>query len=150
MYKTMQELNKYLDTFNIIIKDLSEYQSNIKLGGTLILKTLGLNFSRTVGDLDLIISNPTKEQETYLKALKFFNQEGGSPGPNNFKFKKNDLYLNILCVYDTKSTDIVFYEYNKVKYSLFLINEIIDAKKKYSRKKDIQDFLILKNENFNL
>lgn len=146
----MQELNKHLDTFNIIIKDLSEYQANIKLGGTLILKTLGLNFSRPVGDLDLIISNPTKEQETYLKALEFFNQEEGSPGPNNFKFKKNDLYLNILCVYDTKSTGIVFYEYNKVKYSLNLINEIIDAKKKYSRKKDMQDFLILKNENFNL
>jgi hypothetical protein len=145
----MQELNKYLDTFNIIIKDLSEYQSNVKLGGTLVLKLLGLNFSRPIGDLDLIIFNPTKEQETYLKALKFFNQGGGSPGDNSFKFKENNLYLNILCVYDTKNTDIVFYEYNKVKYSLSLINEIIDAKKKYSRKKDLQDFIMLKNENFN-
>jgi hypothetical protein len=33
----MKELNKYLDTFNIIIKDLSEYQSNVRLGGTLVL-----------------------------------------------------------------------------------------------------------------
>lgn len=146
----MNELNKYLDTFNIIIKDLSEYQSNIKLGGTLILKTLGLNFSRPVGDLDLIIFNPTKEQETYLKALKASLQEEGSPGPNNFKFKKNGLYLNVLCVYFTTTFNTVFYEYNKVKYSLNLINEIIDAKKNYSRKKDMQDFLILKNENFNL
>jgi len=147
----MKELNKYLDTFNIIIKDLSEYQSNVRLGGTLVLKLLGLNFSRSVGDLDIIIVNPTRDQKIYLKGLEFFNINGGSPGDNNFKFKKSDLYLNILCVDNyTGNIGSLYYTYNNVKYPLVPINEIIEAKKKYARKKDMQDFIMLKNENFNI
>jgi hypothetical protein len=147
----MQELNKYLDTFNIIIKDLSEYQPNVRLGGTLVLKLLGLNFSRSVGDLDIIIVNPTKEQKTYLKGLKFFNINSSSPGDYNFKFKKSDLYLNILCVDNyTGNIGSIHYTYKNIKYQLVPINEIIEAKKKYARKKDLQDFIMLKNENFNI
>lgn len=147
----MQELNKYLDTFNIIIKDLSDYQPNVRLGGTLVLKLLGLNFSRPVGDLDIIIINPTTEQKIYLTALNFFNINSGSPGEHNFKFQKSGLYLNILCV-DNSIANIgsLYYHHNNNKYHLVSIDEIIEAKKKYSRKKDMQDFLILKNENFNL
>ena len=70
----MQELNNYLNVFQIIIDDLVELSpsaKNVRLGGSLILKLHGLNFSRSIGDLDIVITNPTEKQKDYLKALRF-------------------------------------------------------------------------------
>ena len=151
----MQELNNYLDVFQIIISDLTELSpstKNVRLGGSLILKLHGLKFSRSIGDLDIIITNPTEKQKDYLKALRFFNYEDdGYINENNYKFKKNGFILNILVVDPyTLPTIPMYYNYNNTYYGVVSINEIIDAKKRYSRNKDISDFLLLKNENFNI
>lgn len=152
----MKELDNYLNTFQIIIDDLIDASpaKNVRLGGSLILKLHGLNFSRSIGDLDIIITNPTNKQKDYLKALRFFNHEDeGYNGNNetNYKFKKHTLSLNVL-VTDKYSKDIVqtYYLFNNKYYGFVPVQEIIDAKKTYGRKKDINDFLILKNENFNM
>jgi len=152
----MQELNNYLDVFQIIIDDLAELSpssKNVRLGGSLILKLHGLNFSRSIGDLDIVITNPTEKQKDYLKALRFFDCEndGAYLNETNYKFKKNGYILNILVV-DPYALPIpsTFYSHNNKYYGIVSINEIIDAKKRYKRTKDISDFLLLKNENFNM
>jgi hypothetical protein len=151
----MQELNKYLNTFQIIIDDLTKLSSNtnVRLGGSLILKLHGLNFSRLIGDLDLIITNPNEKQKDYLKALSFFSYKDHTNYKDefNYKLKKNNLVLNIL---ETDSPLLpitpMFYYYENKYYNVVSINEIINAKKRYNRSKDISDFLLLKNENFNI
>jgi len=152
----MQELNNYLNVFQIIISDLTELSpstKNVRLGGSLILKLHGLKFSRSIGDLDLIITNPTEKQKDYLKALRFFNCEddGHYVNETNYKFKKNGFVLNILIV-DPYTLPItpMFYCYENKYYGVVSVDEIIDAKKRYKRTKDISDFLLLKNENFNM
>jgi hypothetical protein len=151
----MQELNKYLDTFQIIIDDLIKlsFKPNVRLSGSLILKLHGLNFSRAIGDIDLIIINTTDQQDKYLQALKFFeleNKEETYPGEVNYKFKKNNLILNIIT---KNSLDIfessLYHKHNNKYYSISLINDIIHHKKSYTRIKDLNDFILLKNENFN-
>jgi hypothetical protein len=152
----MKELNNYLNVFQIIIDDLvqlSPSTKNVRLGGSLILKLHGLNFSRSIGDLDIVITNPTEKQKDYLKALRFFNCKDDSNYGNetNYKFKKNGFVLNILVV-DPYTLPIIpiFYCYQTKYYGVVSVEEIIDAKKRYNRKKDISDFLLLKNENFNM
>lgn len=151
----MKELDNYLSTFQIVIDDLLGASStkNVRLGGSLILKLHGLNFSRSIGDLDLIITNPTEKQKDYLKALQFFDvvNNGAYANEANIKLKKNGYFLNILIV-DSYTLPItpVFYQYNNTYYGIVSIKEIIDAKRQYKRKKDIEDFLLLKNENFNM
>lgn len=147
----MQELNKYLDEFYPIIHTLNlKGNKNVLIGGTAVIKLYGLNFPRPIGDLDIIIHNPTNEQKDYIYGMKFFDIEHNVYG-HSFKFMKKDLYLNILFT-EVKSDEIsrsVKYEYKGVLYPLVSINEIITAKKNYGREKDYRDFLLLKNENFN-
>lgn len=151
----MKELDNYLSTFQIVIDDLlgASPTKNVRLGGSLILKLHGLNFSRSIGDLDLIITNPTEKQKDYIKALQFFDvvNNGAYANEANIKLKKNGYFLNILIV-DSYTLPIapVFYQYNNTHYGIVSIKEIIDAKRQYKRKKDIEDFLLLKNENFNM
>jgi hypothetical protein len=150
----MQELNNYLNVFQIIIDDLVELSpstKNVRLGGSLILKLHGLKFSRSIGDLDIIITNPTEKQKDYLKALRFFNYDEDYANETNYKFKKNGFVLNILVVDPyTLSTTPIYYNHDNTYYGIVSIDEIIDAKKRYNRRKDISDFLLLKNENFNM
>jgi hypothetical protein len=152
----MKELETYLSTFKTIIDNLIHFNKeskNVRLGGSIILKTYGLNFSRKVGDLDLIITNPNKEQRAYVKGLKINNKLSSSYYyHDNVKIFKNNLCLNILLV-DPCYKNIVnniSYKFGNVEYILVPINEILDAKKSYKRNKDITDFLMLKNENFNI
>jgi hypothetical protein len=152
----MKELNSHLQKFSLIIDDLKvrSTTNNVRIGGSLALKLHGLNFSRPPGDLDVIITNPTKDQKEYLKALKFFdlyNDEERYPNHTNYKFKKDTLILNILVVdYYIDSPYYLEYMFDNKYYSIIDIKEIIQAKKVYKRKKDIEDFLLLKNENFNI
>ena len=151
----MQELNNYLNVFQIIIDDLLEASptKNVRLGGSLILKLHGLNFSRPIGDLDIIVTDPTEKQKDYLKALQFFDivNNGQYANDANYKFKKNGYIINVLVVDPYKQTLVpTYYCYNNKYYGIVSINEIIDAKKRYKRTKDISDFLLLKNENFNM
>ncbi len=152
----MLELNSHLRKFSLLIDDLKSksVSNNVRLGGSLVLKLHGLNFSRRSDDLDVIITNPTKEQKEYLSALKFFdvyNDEDRYPDQTNFKFKKDGMYLNILVVDNYKDQPFYLqYMFDDKYYSVVGINEVIKAKKQYKRKKDIEDFLLLKNENFNI
>lgn len=151
----MKELNNYLDVFKIIIDDLTELSpstKNVRLGGSLILKLHGLKFSRPIGDLDIIITNPTEKQKDYLRALKFFNcEDDGYVNETNYKFKKNGFVLNVLVVDPyTIPTTPIYYNYNNTYYGVVSVDEVIAAKKRYNRNKDISDFLLLKNENFNM
>jgi hypothetical protein len=117
------------------------------------MKIHGLNFSRSVGDLDIIVTNPTEKQKDYLKALKFFDivDDIGYVNETNIKLKKNGYFLNILIVEPhNEPITPMFYCYKDKYYGVVSIAEVINAKKRYSRSKDIKDFILLKNENFNI
>lgn len=151
----MKELDNYLNEFQTTIDglvELSPSTKNIRLGGSLILKLHGLNFSRPIGDLDIIITNPTEKQKNKLNELfSCDNIEVSYYTETNYKIKKNNFVLNILLVDNyLKPIEYVCYFYNGKYYGIIPINEIIDAKKSYGRKKDVNDFLLLKNENFNM
>lgn len=157
----MQELDKYLDTFNPILKKLNKKNSsdNLKLGGSMILKLYGLNFSRKIEDLDVIITMPSKSQIDYLENLKFFNlldNKNYNYKQKNYKFEKNNLILNILIVdilnpiITVERSSFIYYKHKNNLYKLVSIREILDAKKMYNRKKDKDDLILLKNENFNI
>ena len=154
----MQELDKYLEVFHKILDDLKELSfttpdgsSNVKLGGSLILKLHGLNFSRKSDDLDVIINNPTDKQKDYIKAISNFRvDETAYFSTTKYKFKKDDLYLNILISNQPQNEGCLKYKWCQNYYDINSINEVIRAKVTYGRSKDITDLLLLKNENFNL
>ena len=152
----MNELDKHINKFRVIIHDLIDLsptlETNVRLGGSMILKTHGLNFSRPTGDLDVIVTNPSQKQKDYLRALRFFNIEDDYfNNDTNYKFKKDNYILNILVVenYNEKITP-TYYMFEGRHYGIVSIDEIIAAKKRYGRSKDVHDFLMLKNENFNM
>jgi hypothetical protein len=150
----MEELNKYINTFGVILNDLNKFSSekNVRLGGSVILKLHGLKFSRASGDLDIVIYKPSDKQLAYVKGLSFLHYDnGGYHNDINYKIKKDNLIINILIADAVKvQPSYLTYTYNENSYSIISIDEVIEAKKKYGRPKDISDFILLKNENFNL
>lgn len=158
MTKKLSQLDLYLDQFNLILKELKNRgpvgTSNVKLGGSLMFKVHGLNFSRNVDDLDIIITNPTEEQKQYFNLIKAFSILKGDYGydyeTTNFKFIKNGLTLNILVINDhiDENPYKTYYKYKSTYHEIVSINEIIKAKKRYDRLKDRNDFELLKKENF--
>ena len=160
MGKNLNQLNQYLDQFNQIILELKkrgiEGSNNVKLGGSLMFKVHGLNFSRITDDLDIILTNPTEEQKSYLNLIKVFSILKGNYNyeNSNYKFTKNGLILNILVINkiyidgEEENSYETYYKFRNNLYEIVPINEIIKAKKQYDRIKDRNDFLILKKENF--
>jgi hypothetical protein len=151
----MQELNKYLEVFHKIIDDLNEirptHESNVRLGGSLILKLHGLNFSRKSDDLDIILNNTSPFQKDYIKAMSNFRVDETYGNEDiNYKFAKNGLCLNILLVNQLINCSPITYKFRSKYYDIVPISEIIQAKARYGRKKDLSDLILLKNENFNL
>lgn len=154
----MQELDKYLEVFHKILDDLKELSfttpdgsSNIKLGGSLILKLHGLQFSRKSDDLDVIINNPTDKQKDYIKAMSNFRVDDTKYfSIVNYKFKKEGLYLNILLANNPVNGGGLKYKWSHNYYEVNSVLEIIQAKVSYGRPKDLSDLILLKNENFNL
>jgi len=154
--KKLSQLDLYLDQFNLILKELKNRgpvgTSNVKLGGSLMFKVHGLNFSRNVDDLDIIITNPTEEQKQYFNLIKAFSILKGDYDyeTTNFKFVKDGLTLNILVINDyiDENPYKTYYKYKSIYYEVVSINEIIKAKKRYNRLKDRNDFELLKKENF--
>ena len=152
----MKKLNNHLNTFGTIIQTLNELNSNsTRIGGSMLFELYGLKFHRVPDDIDIIITNPNKDQELFLKTLRLFrSHEKGDYiyyGGDNFKIKKNGCILNILVVREYKQNILpIFYQHNNYNYPLVTINEILDAKRKYKRTKDIYDFEKLKNLNFNI
>ena len=153
--KVMKELNNYLSTFSEILHDLKklgdEANPNIRLGGSLVLKLHGLNFSRKSEDLDVIIDNPTKGQKDYIQGMKAVSSSTCvSYGEDNFKITIGNYCLNILNNKTETLYPKVYYTHGTTNYGICSIGEIITAKRGYGRKKDITDFIMLKNENFNI
>ena len=155
----MQELDKYLDVFSPLIDDLItknsilEENSNVRIGGSLILKLYGLNFSRQCEDLDIIINNPSKKQKEYLEKIELEKvpiSEKYEYTENNYKFTKSGLILNILVTNVFTNDTRIRYKFNNNYYKLNTIDEIIRAKISYGRPKDRSDLQLLKNENFNI
>jgi len=150
------QLDQYLDQFNLIIKELRNRgtvgYNNVRLGGSLVFKVHGLNFSRKTDDLDIILVNPTEEQKTYLNLIRAFSILKGDYDyeTTNFKFVKDGLILNILVIndYTDENQYKTYYKHKNIYYEVVAINEIIKAKKRYNRNKDINDFELLKKENF--
>ena len=154
----MQELDKYLNVFSPLIDDLIiknsilEENSNVKIGGSLVLKLFGLNF-RECEDLDVIINNPTEKQKKYLETIKLEKvpiSEKYEYTENNYKFTKDGLILNILLKNVLVNESYIRYKFNNNYYKVNTIDEIVKAKASYKRKKDINDFKLLKNNNFNI
>lgn len=155
----MKELNNYLNTFHPIIDDLKALSpvsdngsSNVVLGGSLILKIHGLNFSRKSEDLDVIINFPTPKQNEYIKAISNFSENNSEYwGKDNLKFSKNNLYINVLINNTVEVNDFFLqYKWGNKLYDINSVSEIIKAKSLYGRVKDFKDMILLKNENFNL
>lgn len=154
----MQELNKYLEVFHKILDELNELaptsidgSSNVKLGGSLILKLHGLQFSRKSDDLDVIINNPTDKQKDYIKAMSNFRVDDTKYFSTvNYKFKKEGLCLNILLANNPVNGGGLKYKWSHNYYEVNSVLEIIQAKVSYGRPKDLSDLILLKNENFNL
>lgn len=150
----MEELNKHLQTFRKILNELSSLSpsENTKIGGSFALHLHGLNF-RAPQDLDIIVYKPTPEQVKFLQTLRIFasKDEYGYERVNNIKIELNDLILNILVVERSITPILLRYNHREIELSFAVVgaNEIINAKKKYNRVKDLQDFILLKNENFN-
>ena len=114
-----------------------------------MFKVHGLNFSRNIGDLDIIIVKPNNVQEEYIHSL--FDEDLHEYSYSNFKLNRDNFTLNILLVNKPKKEyHRLLYKYNNFEYNIVSINEIIDAKRQYGRMKDINDFKMLKNENFNI
>ena len=153
--KFMKELNNYLFVFNNILDNLKklgdETNPNIRLGGSLILKLHGLNFSRKSGDLDVIVDNPTEGQKNYMQGMQAISTSNcGDYSEDSFKVAISGCYMNILIKKPGIVYPKLYYVYGSTNYSICSIDEIITAKKDYGRKKDLIDFQMLKNENFNV
>lgn len=165
MQNNFQKVEHYLKTFKELLIHLKD-ENNFIIGGIWALKLHGLIVSRETNDLDLVIYNPTPKQLQVLKALKFFEYHGSSSDEYNisriaeedrrsFKFKKNDLIIDILLDYDRDFNPNNYLSYKD--FNIQSIEKVMEAKRKYRandqkyvREKDVIDFLTLKNENFNL
>ena len=166
----MTKLEKYIETFLPILSLIDGL--NVVIGGIEALRIHGLTV-RESNDLDVIIYQPNLRQKQVINNLSIFEQD--KPKNNNqgtyqrsFKFKKNDLFIDILFEEDKPMPeDLLLYRYKLVHpikiFSIQSIQNVIDAKrnyhndfhtsegiKQYSRIKDMKDFQDLKNHNFNL
>lgn len=136
---------------------------NMVLSGSMALKEHGLNFNREIPDLDVAIYNPTAEQLKYIETIKFFsyNNETAYKNEKVFKFKKDNLVLDLLISDKSISPDshYLFFKYRSTYYKVAPIKDVVAAKNSYTyaakqgsyiREKDITDFMMLKNDNFNM
>lgn len=143
----MKKLKNYLETFKILLLQLND-EKNIVIGGTQALLCHGLLF-REPDDLDMIIFNPSDRQMQVFENLKSFEVE--NPVDDiytqiSFKYKKNGLVINFLLAKDTDLPENLLIESNGWKVNS--IANIIEAKKIYNRKKDLQDLRTIIFKNF--
>ena len=159
-----------LKRFEPLINNLWEDQ-NLRIGGGTALRLHGLVFRKS-NDVDIIVHRPTQRQRDIVKALEVFdevvNYNTNKEDRHAWKFTKDGATLDI--IFEEKTKDINADEFNQ-KPELHInilgrwfpvqpVKRIIDAKASYiihdnntrderARKKDMVDFLNLKNDNFN-
>ena len=172
----MTHIDKYLENFHDIIENL--HDDNVVIAGTHALKIHGLIVNREPGDLDLVIFNPNPWQLTYLDSVYAravnnnahprYRGDGRPEDQRSIKFAEEDLetgaklYLDILIENNASvPADLLLYKYGNELYKIQNIALNIAAKRSYcpgdrdemslyARRKDMQDFQALKNDNFNI
>lgn len=137
---------------SLFIKDLEKIgRHNMVIGGMSALRVHGLSVRETP-DLDIVIYSPSDEQIDILKEI-VEDETGGSikdPEDNrrrSYKLTRDGLTIDFLLEFNVPPPDKL------LEMSCFLcgfwrvqrIDTIIEAKKRYNREKDIQDFEMLKN-----
>ena len=174
------KINHYIDNFRQILIDLGcELEdNNIVLAGVNALKLHGLYMSREANDLDVVIFKPTQKQLDYLSCMSFFQQAlpDGRSGDYEtefqkvrlkeghqrvVKFKKNDLFIDIILSDNELPSDLLYYKAFSMMFKIQNIALNIEAKNSYKlesqrdgfqlyrRAKDMEDMIDLKNSNFN-
>lgn len=140
--------------FEILVKLNGD---NLVLSGGSAIQAHGLNF-RSPSDLDVSIYRPTKEQEAVLdtiSALTFRDHDGietsyTNDGKKLYKFYINSCWMDILIEKDSEPDNgLLLYEHRGIMFKVQSIRNIIAAKSRYKRDKDLMDFMNLKNNNFN-
>lgn len=177
LHNSPSDIKDYLSTFQKIINLI--IWPNVVIGGKQALRLHGLNMTTPPADLDLIIFTPTVKQMEALKILSIFDCVENRPKkseldyPGNelhqkaMKFKKDGLFLDIIIAkHIPLPSGLLNYVFNGNSFPVNTIKNIIDAKRsyfferqdekdyilpaKYSRTKDMEDFIDLKNKNFNI
>lgn len=161
---------------NLVIKNLGIVEDflhslnaglggNVILGGSAALQLHGLNLSRRVDDLDIIIYKPTEEQMKVLELMEPFNL---SLFPIYSEFEKSERRVRKFEIRGVKLDIILEKEIEKPQNLLLFhihtcftipiqsIENVIAAKNSYTlkehtyrRSKDMEDLIDLKNKNFN-
>lgn len=125
--------------------------------------------SRESNDLDIIIYSPTDNQKKILNQFAIFDLIKDRPcsyTSNNckaIKLSREGLFMDIIVENSIIPTNLLYYRYgcSDIMYKVQNIYNIIEAKNsykiksnenpliKYIRGKDLEDFIDLKNSNFN-
>ena len=170
--KSGDKLTALEDTTRVFKRVLDKLKGpfdNIVIGGSLALHMHGLKLGREVADIDVIIYKPTKEQLEVLELLKNFDMVEGRPYGEEVKCIKlkrtsygDEFTMDILVETVQAPSDLLFADIRGVRYRIQSIDEVIKAKSSYefhmndkgestgyARAKDLRDFLLLKNHNFN-
>lgn len=167
-----QKINDYLFTFRNLFKLING--DNLVIAGTNALKLHGLKMSRDAADLDVVLFNPTEKQLTILRGMSCLQikenehnsaadfQDETYPIDNIIlKFKKDELFLDIILSKDIVPDFLLFHKFDREFYKIQNIALNIDAKNSYAvrnqdglrlyrRIKDSIDLQDLKNSNFNI
>jgi len=151
------KLKNLIITFSSLIQQLNE--NNIVLGGSVALFLHGINMgNKKIDDLDIIIYNPTQNQEKQLKLLHTFNDNENMKYSSKkiYKFQAKGLVLNIILEKSDTPKSLLNWDGFKIQSIQNVINAknsyIITTKSgnEYLRKKDIEDLMNYKESNFNL
>lgn len=150
-----ESLQSYLKIFWPLLLRLMD--TNLVIGGSFALMIHGLKMRSNPEDLDIILYFPTEYQKKYLEAMRFFDQtpEGKEykdvDNRRSYKFYKDGKQLNLVCWSPKEKEDnlpLLSFYYEGCNIKVQSIGTVIEAKKFYSREKDLQHFLDLKNLNF--
>ena len=137
-------MKKILYDFQPILSSLMKGHKNVVLGGSRALLLHGLNITRPVEDLDVIIYKPSLEQKKLLQHLQFFDIVKNRPAhlvagyTDNMerilrviKLKKNNSIIDIISEETDMPEDLLYYKHDDIMYPIQNIQKVIDAKNSY-------------------
>lgn len=145
------ELNEVI----INLKSYSEsvYDKNVVLGGSVALKKHGLKLPFPPGDFDIIVYSPSKKQlefihDNFLDDSEYDEIEDEDNKCRSFnQCDKSGKSINILIEYNKKVPDNLLFD-SEFNLPVNSIENIIEAKISYSRSKDNEQIIQLKELNF--
>lgn len=146
----MHNLTDHLKEFNDI---LIPWHRHFVIGGIWSLRLHGL-IVRDTADLDMIVYNPSEDLlDTLMAAVKDETDEYPLDTPNarrrSFKIMRNGMTMDFLVEYtEPMSDDLLVFQYSDRLWPVQDIQKVIEAKKRYNREKDLNDFINFKQDNF--